>query len=109
MFTPEKIVTMRACLNLLPEPGGEVVGKCLDEIDRLRAANERLEQSRFEANSKAELHRNENIILKTNNKQLQEEAELGKTLANHIRNLPTAELDSDALILAHKVLGSKTP
>ena len=47
--------------------------------------------------------------LHVENSQLRKEAELGKTLANHIRNLPTAELDSDALILAHKVLGGKTP
>ena len=38
-------------------------------IDQLRDENERLEQSRFEANSKAELHRNENIILKINNER----------------------------------------
>ena len=47
--------------------------------------------------------------LRAENNQLREKAELGKNLAHHIRNLPTAELDSDALILAHKVLGSKTP
>ena len=47
--------------------------------------------------------------LHAENSQLRKEAELGKELARHIRNLPTAELDSDALILAHKVLGSETP
>ena len=36
MFTPEKIAEMRACLHLLPEPGGEVVGECLDEIERYK-------------------------------------------------------------------------
>ena len=47
--------------------------------------------------------------LEAENERLRKEAELGKDLARHIRNLPTAELDSDALILAHKVLGSKAP
>ena len=27
---------MRACSPLLPDPGGEVVRECLDEIERLR-------------------------------------------------------------------------
>lgn len=27
---------MRACSVLLPDPGGEVVRECLDEIERLR-------------------------------------------------------------------------
>ena len=40
------------------------------------------------------------------NEQLQAENELSKTLAHHIINLPTAELDSDALDLAHKVLSA---
>lgn len=44
MFTPEKIAKMRACLSLLPEPGNEVVGECLDEIERLRAENKRLRE-----------------------------------------------------------------
>lgn len=47
--------------------------------------------------------------LHAENERLRKEAKLGKDLARHIRNLPTAELDSDALILAHKVLGSKAP
>ena len=47
--------------------------------------------------------------LRAENERLRKESELGKELARHIRNLPTAELDSDALILAHKVLGSETP
>lgn len=29
---------MRACSALLPDPGGEVVRECLDEIERLRTA-----------------------------------------------------------------------
>jgi len=29
---------MRACSPLLPDPGGEVVRECLDEIERLQAA-----------------------------------------------------------------------
>ena len=29
---------MRACSPLLPDPGGEVVRECLDEIERLREA-----------------------------------------------------------------------
>ena len=51
MFTEEKIAKMRACLDLLPEPGGEVVEECLDEIERLRyevagllGLNERLQE-----------------------------------------------------------------
>ena len=36
MFTDEKIKKMRACLDLLPPPGGEVVGECLDEIEKLQ-------------------------------------------------------------------------
>lgn len=31
------IKRMRACSPLLPDPGGEVVCQCLDEIERLRA------------------------------------------------------------------------
>jgi hypothetical protein len=29
---------MRKCSHLLPDPGGEVVRECLDEIERLRSA-----------------------------------------------------------------------
>jgi len=28
---------MRSCSHLLPDPGGEVVRECLDEIERLRS------------------------------------------------------------------------
>ncbi len=34
----EKITKMRTCSHLLPDPGGEVVRECLDEIERLRNA-----------------------------------------------------------------------
>ena len=33
---------MRACAPLLPEPGGQVVCECLDEIERLRTAQSEL-------------------------------------------------------------------
>lgn len=33
---------MRECAPLLPEPGGEVVCECLDEIERLIEENKRL-------------------------------------------------------------------
>ncbi len=33
------IAKMRACLDLLPPPGGEVVGECLDEIELLLKQN----------------------------------------------------------------------
>ena len=33
---------MRARLDLLPPPGGDVVKDCLDEIDKLRSALDRL-------------------------------------------------------------------
>ena len=42
MFTPEKIARMRACLPFLPEPGSEVAGECLDEIERLCGESERV-------------------------------------------------------------------
>ena len=32
------IERMRMCSHLLPDPGGEVVRECLDEIERLNAA-----------------------------------------------------------------------
>lgn len=34
----EQINKMRACSHLLPDPGGEVVRECLDEVERLRNA-----------------------------------------------------------------------
>lgn len=36
------IKKMRACSPLLPDPGGEVVRECLDEIERLRTVAEQL-------------------------------------------------------------------
>jgi hypothetical protein len=33
----EQIAKMRTCSHLLPDPGGEVVRECLDEIERLRS------------------------------------------------------------------------
>ena len=36
-FDKEKINKMKTCSYLLPEPAGEVVRECLDEIERLRA------------------------------------------------------------------------
>ena len=44
--------------------------------------------------------------LKAENTRLRRESEFGKKLALHIRNLPTAKLDSDALLMAHKVLNA---
>lgn len=32
----EQITKMRTCSHLLPDPGGEVVRECLDEIELLR-------------------------------------------------------------------------
>lgn len=40
----EKLAKMRHAAPLLPEPGDEVVIELLDEIDRLRAENERLRE-----------------------------------------------------------------
>jgi hypothetical protein len=37
MFTDHQIIRMRSASRLLPEPGGEIVRQCLDEIDRLRS------------------------------------------------------------------------
>lgn len=36
MTTEFDTMKMRACTYLLPDPGGEVVRSCLDEIERLR-------------------------------------------------------------------------
>ena len=36
MITDDELKKMRACKALLPEPGPEVVGKLLDEVDRQR-------------------------------------------------------------------------
>ena len=47
--------------------------------------------------------------LRAENERLRKEAELGKELARHIFDLPTIELDAEAFVVAHKVLGSKTP
>jgi hypothetical protein len=35
-MTDEELKKIRACKALLPEPGPEVVGKLLDEVDRQR-------------------------------------------------------------------------
>ena len=37
MMTEDRLQKMRACVPLLPPPGGSVVEECLDEIVRLRA------------------------------------------------------------------------
>ena len=44
--------------------------------------------------------------LDAENSSLRRESEFGKKLALHIRNLPTAKLDSEAFELAHKVLNA---
>jgi len=44
--------------------------------------------------------------LNAENSSLRRESEFGKKLALHIRNLPTAKLDSEAFELAHKVLNA---
>jgi hypothetical protein len=38
MIDEDMINKMRKCSYLLPDPGGEVVRECLDEIERLRKA-----------------------------------------------------------------------
>lgn len=38
MLKLNQIHTMRSASYLLPDPGGEVVRECLDEIERLKAA-----------------------------------------------------------------------
>lgn len=35
-MTTEKLAKIRACCDLLPEPGPDVVRELLDEIERLR-------------------------------------------------------------------------
>lgn len=36
MITEDNLIKMNKCSHLLPDPGGEVVRQCLDEIRRLR-------------------------------------------------------------------------
>ena len=50
----DKIKKMKACVNLLPPPGGEVVMECLTEIERLKEENER------ERECKASVRTNDN-------------------------------------------------
>jgi len=36
-FTPEYIARLKICLHLLPEPGPEVFGDCIEEIESLQS------------------------------------------------------------------------
>ena len=77
------------------------------KIEQLRTENEDL---KHKINTRYwDRVRNENVRLRAECAQFQEEGKLGKELARHIFDLPTIELDAEAFVVAHKVLGSKTP